>query len=367
MSRVDLLMKLSLEKDQRTNSGEVNQHSVRHAMSVFSDNLRKMFLTNIMYVLVFALPFLFLAFIAPALIKDWVFKTGDYNFMGQVGIGYPGEVNTMSEGYKVLFGHYFRIYIPLLSASVIPLFVGLSGLFHCLRGYMWGENVRPVVSFFRGVKKLWKPFLITGVVFAAFICGVLYGATYHISLVKQGAANGGTVVLFIGMIVLTWLFVGVLTYLFPMFACYRYKFFDAVKNSVILALVNWLPCLFTSAFTIGIFCLSFANTAFNYIVLILLFIIGFAFLGGIWTSSAQKAFANFIIPQYESERSGGGLRIEARRGVNPYKAKKAKQKAAEGTAVGKASQMRAQGAEGENASPKKKKTQTKYVSYKRKK
>ncbi len=361
-------MKLSLEKDQRTNNGEVSQHSVRHATSVFSDNLRRMFLTNVVYVLVFALPFLFLAFIAPALIKDWVFRSGGYNFMGQVGIGYPGVVNTMAEGYKVLFGHYFRIYIPLLSASIIIMFTGFSGLFHCLRGYMWGENVRPVVSFFRGVKRLWIPFLITGIVFSAFFCGVMYAMTYHISLVKQGTANAGTTILFIAMILLTVLFVGVLTYLLPMFACYRYKFFDAVKNSVILMLVNWIPCLFTSVFTCGIFCLSFVNVAFNYIILILLFVIGFAFLGGIWTSSAQKAFANYIIPQYESERSGGKLRVEARRGVNPYKAKKAKEKAAEGTAVGMATQMRAQNAESEDdAAPKKKKTQTKHVSYKRKK
>ena len=367
MSRVDLLMKLSLEKDQRTNSGEVNQHSVRHATNVFSDNLRRMFLTNIVFVLVFALPFLFLAFIAPALLKDWVFRSGNYNFMGQVGIGYPGVVNTMSEGYKVLFKHYFTLYIPVLSASIVLLFVGLAGLFHCLRGYMWGENVRPVKSFFRGVKKLWKPFLITGVLFAIFFCGVLYGATYHISLLKQGAANGGTWVLFIGVILLTWLAVAVLSYLLPMFACYRYKYGDALKNSLILALVNWLPVLFTSAFTIGVFCLTLANTAFNYIVLILLFIIGFAFLGGIWTSAAQKAFANFIVPQYESASSGGKLKVEARRGVNPYKATKAKDKANASTAVGKATQMRAQGAESADAAPQKKKTQTKYVSYKRKK
>ena len=366
MSRVDLLMKLSLEKDQRTNSGEVNQHSVRHATSVFSDNLRRIFLTNLIYVLVFALPFLFLAFIAPALVKDWVFARGDYNFVGQIGIGYPGVVNTMAEGYKVLFGHYFKIYIPILSASIVLMFVGLSGLFHCLRGYMWGENVRPVKSFFRGVKKLWKPFLITGVSFGAFMCGVLYGAVWHISLLKQGAANGGTWVLFIGVILLTWLAVSVLVYLLPMFACYRYKYADALKNSLIIALVNWLPSLFTAAFTIGVFCLSLANVAFNYIVLILLFLVGFGFLGGIWTSSAQKAFANFIAPQYESANSGGKLRVEARRGVNPYKAKKAKDKANADTAIGKASQMRAQSSEGAEA-PKKKKTQTKYVSYKRKK
>lgn len=369
MSRVDLLMRLSVEKDQRTNGGEVNRHSVRHAMSVFSDNLRRMFLTNIMYVLVFALPFLFCAFIWPMLAKTRVFAGGDYNFIGQVGIGYPGVVNTMKEGYKVLFSHYFHVYIPVLAASVIPLIAGLSGLFHCLRGYMWGENVRPIRSFFRGVKKLWLPFLIAGILFALFLTGVLYGSVWHVSLMKQGAANGGSWTLFIFLLLISWIAVAALVFLFPMFACYRFSFKDALKNSLILTLVTPVSALFTSAFTIGIFCLSLANTAFSFIILILLFVVGFAFLGGIWTSSAQKAFADYIAPQYESASSGGRIKLEARRGVNPYKAQKAKERANAGTAIGKASKIRAEKSEkrAEKIEKKKKQNQTKYVSYKRKK
>ena len=54
MSRVDLLLKLTVDRDRRTNQGEVEQHSVKHAFSVFSENLSKMLLMNLLYAFIFA-------------------------------------------------------------------------------------------------------------------------------------------------------------------------------------------------------------------------------------------------------------------------------------------------------------------------
>ncbi|MBP5610359.1 MAG: hypothetical protein J6X72_03365 [Clostridia bacterium] len=127
-------MKLTVDRDRRTNTGEVEQHSVKHAFGVFSDNLRRLLAMNLVYAFIFAIPFLFCVFVWPMLAKNYFFGNGNYNFIGQVGIGYPGVVNTMSEGYKVLFEHYFHVYIPVLSASVVPMIFGLSGVFHCMRG-----------------------------------------------------------------------------------------------------------------------------------------------------------------------------------------------------------------------------------------
>ena len=369
MSRVDLLMKMTVEKDQRTNTGEVEQHSVKHATSVFSDNFRRMLLMNILYVAIFALPFLFCVFIWPMLARNQVFTNGDYNFIGHIGIGYPGIVNEMSEGYEILYAHYMKLYVPILALSIVPMVFGLSGLFHCLRGYMWGENVRPVKSFFRGVKKLWKPFLIVAVCFGVFMCGVLYACTWHLSLTHTTGATGGSWTVFIFAILFTWLAVTVLEFLLPMFACYRFKLKDALKNSSVLSLVLWPTALFTSAFTFGIFALSRLGTAMGFIIGLLLFFIGFAFLGSIWMSSAQKAFGNFIKHLYESGHTGT-VQNKARRGVNPYKEQKAKKKAQEGTLAGQAA-MRMQQESG-TAAPaerleKKKKQPIKRVSYKRKK
>ena len=370
MSRVDLLLKLTVDRDRRTNKGEVEQHSVKHALSVFSENLRKMLLMNLVYAFIFALPFIFCVFVWPMLAKNYFFGSGNYNFMGQVGIGYPGIVNTMAEGYKVLFDHYFHVYIPVLSASIVPMVFGLSGVFHCMRGYMWGENVRPVKSFFRGIKRLWKPFLITAFVFAAFMCGVFYGAFWHISLLKTGAATAGSWVLFIFLILFAWIAVTILYFLLPMFACYRFKMRDALKNSAIFFLILWPTALFASAFSIGLFMLSAAGTILNYLVGILFLGLGFVFLAGLWTSSAQKAFGNYILPQFESGQTGGKEKLTTRRGVNPYKEAKAKKQAQANTAIGQAKRVRAEESSAPTEAPtleKKKKAPTKRVNYKRKK
>ena len=371
MSRVDLLMKLTVDRDRRTNKGEVHQHSVKHALGVFSENLRKMLLMNLVYSFLFALPFLFCVFIMPDLMKNYFFTHYDYNFMGHIGIGYPGVWNTMSEGYTRLYAFYFKVYIPVLSASIVPMVFGLAGLFHCMRGYMWGENVRPVRSFFRGIKRLWKPFLLVAVVFAAFMCGLLYGAFWHISLMKTTGATGGSWVLFIFLILLGWLAVSYLYFLFPTFACYRFRMRDSLKNSGILLLVLWFPALFTTALAIGLFMLSAVGSIMNYLVIIFLVAIGFVFITGIWTSGAQKAFGNYILPQFESSHTGGKPKMDSRRGVNPYREAKSKKRAQENTAVGKASERRAAESaalvEDAPAPEKKKKAPNKRVSYKRKK
>ena len=156
MSKVDLLLKLSVDRDRRTNSGEVEQHSLKHAVNVISENITKMLLMNVVYALIFALPFLFCVFVWPSLIKNAVFAN-NYNFIGQLGIGYPGIVDTMTAGYEKLYAYYFKIYIPVLSASIVPMVFGLSGLFHCMRGYMWGENVRPLKSFSAGSRDCGSP------------------------------------------------------------------------------------------------------------------------------------------------------------------------------------------------------------------
>ena len=365
MNKANLWLKLTVDRDRRTNTGDVEQHSVKHAMSVFSENLRRMLLMNLVYTFIFALPFLFCVFIWPMLAKNYFFTTGNYNFIGQVGIGYPGVVNTMAEGYAVLFKHYFRVYIPVLSASIVPMVFGSAGLFHCMRGYMWGENVRPVKSFFRGIKRLWKPFLLTALVFAGFMCGLLYGAYWHVSLLKAGTATGGSWTLFIFLILLGWLAVAVLYFLLPMFACYRFRIRDAVKNSVIFVLLRWFSALFTAAFSIGLFLLSLAGSVINYLVAIFFLALGFVLLIAIWTSAGQKTFGNYIQARYEAEASGGSLKVNpTRRGVNPYKEAKAKRKELQKRGLGSA-----QVSGGNDASPEKKKkpAPTQKANYKRKK
>jgi len=371
MSRVDLLLKMTVEKDQRTNNGEVDQHSVKHALGVLSDNLRKMFVMNIIYVVIFALPFIFCVFVWPIFAKNYFFKNFGYNFIGHIGIGYPGIVNTMAEGYVLLFKHYMHYYVPILSASIVPMVFGLSGMFHCLRGYMWGENVRPVKSFFRGIKKLWKPFLIAALCFAAFMCAAMYAFVWHVGLTKTTGAMAGSWILFIFFLILTWVVVTILEFLLPMFACYRFNFKDALKNSSILFLILWPTALFTSAFTGGLFLITRLSTAFAFIIGVLLVLIGFSFIGSIWMSSAQKAFGNFIRPLYENGKGDLVAKSQSRRGVNPYKAQKEKRKAQENTVVGQAAKrMQAENgtpAPQEDKPEKKKKPQAKHISYKRKK
>ncbi len=338
MSKVNLLLKMAVMKDERTTKGEVEQHSIKHLTKIFSDNTGKMLRLNLLYMVLFALPLLFAVFIWPILAKSNVMTNEAYNFIGHIGIGYPGYVTGESEGLAVLFAHYRKMYFPVIIPCIILAFTGLSGLFHCMRGYMWGEKVKTAKSFFRGVKKLWLPFMITGIVFSGIITAILYGSMWHIELMKLGVANPGSWVLFIFLIIVGVVSVSVLVYLLPLFACYRYKAKDAVKNAVILDATMWFTGIFTVAFSAGVFLLSMAGTGVSIIMCIVAAMFGFVFISGLWTSSAQKAFGNFIVPQYESslaDSTAKGAKTSAAKATKGSQVKSAQQKVGQQNGVKK--------------------------------
>ncbi len=325
MSKASLILKLSVKQDERTVSPVETGGRISYFFRTFTDKISDSFKANLMYAAIFALPVLFLIFLLPNLLQSLVMD--GKNFIANIGIGYPGTIDDLTAALQEKFVYYRTFVFPLSIPAIILAFVGLSGVFHIARGFMWGEKVKVHKAFFRGIKYLWRPFLITGVIVAAIATGIMYGMQWHFEAVALGAGTALGWILFSVLLLVGAFTLAVLVFLLPTFACYRFTYLESLKNALLLMLTLLPTTLFIMAFSAGIVLLALAGNVFSLIIGLLMLTVGFMFIGCMWTGYGQYAFDAFIVPQYASIAKGAVInknkknaqQVKNAKKVNPYK------------------------------------------------
>ncbi|MBQ7653315.1 MAG: hypothetical protein IJS93_02990 [Clostridia bacterium] len=321
MSRADIILKLKVGKDKRTVAPVETGGHISYFFRTFTGKMKDMLKFSLLYAAIFALPLLFSAFGLPILLKKLVF-TGK-SFIANIGIGFPGVADNLNDSLAQLYYDYRIILFPALIGSIFIAFAGLSGLFHCARGLMWGETVK-TKSFFRGIKRLWKPFLITGLVVSAISAGVIYGMGWHLELLATTGANAGSWIVFILCLLVILLEVCVLIVLLPTFACYDFTFGEALGNAFKFLAIMPIPNLIIAIISAGIVALVAISDVMAIIIGGLLLMMGFMFFATMWTTYGQYLFDSFIVPQVDAD---GNRRPDI---VKKLQAKKEAKNAAEG-------------------------------------
>lgn len=305
MSRADLLLKLTVGKDKRTVPPVEREGSIRYLFRRWGENMKKVLLYNIVYIAIFALPLIFSMFILPTLVDNYVYA--GKSFIGNFGIGFPNVADSLFDSIRYHHKVNRMLVYPCILLSSFIAFFGLSGLFHCARGMMWEEKVK-LKSFFRGIKKLWKQFLTMALVFTGILACDLYGFGWHAELMATNSATAGSYALCVILGLVTVFFISILTILLPSFACYDFKFFDHVKNSVLLFATMTVPTIIVAGFASMAFLLTLASFLLTYLVLAILLAGGFLFIAMMCTTYGQNLFDNFIATQVDKE----GNRIEVK-------------------------------------------------------
>lgn len=302
MSRADLILKLTVGKDKRTVEPVETGGRISNFFKLFNANIKNVFWTNLIYTGIFALPLIFSLFILPNLVHSYVYS--GRHFIGNFGFGFPGVADSYSEA--VLYQQYVnRIFLfPCIIGSVFIAFVGLSGVFHCSRGYMWCEKVN-IKSFFRGIKKMWKPFMLIGAIFCVVLAGCLYGFEWHNTLLKLSEAYWASYLVAAVVGIVGALVALIVMIMLPSIACYDFKLRDHFKNAVLLNIVMFVPSLIILGVTVGL-CMLSTVSLFSFLIPVLLALLGFFFVGMMWTSYSQYLFDNFICTQVDAN----GNRLE---------------------------------------------------------
>ena len=296
MARSDLILKLSVRKDERTVSPVETGGHISYFFRTFTGKFRDVLRTNLVYAGIFALPLLFSAFVLPGIMLSHVMNAK--SFIGNFGIGFPNVADDVNLALGELMRWYRILIFPCNIFSIFLAFVGLSGVFHVSRGLLWDEKVK-MRSFFRGIKMLWKPFMLTGALVAAVSAGIMYGIGWHMELYLTGAANAGSWIVFFLLILVAFAMVLHLGTLLPTFACYRFSFLEANKNAALLNCISPVTSFIVSVFGVGLVLLSLIGSFAAYLILALMVVLGFMFLSMMYTCYGQFCFDNYIVPQVD--------------------------------------------------------------------
>ena len=315
MSKVDLILKLNVRKDERTVEPIETGGRISYLFRTLSLQFKRIFLTNLVYAAIFGLPLLFSAFVLPIILQNIVMN--GKSFIGNFGIGFPNVADSLADALAQLAYYHRVILYPCIIGSVFLAFVGLSGVFYVARGIMWGETVS-MRSFFRGIKKYWQRFMATGAVVTGLVAAMLYGMGWHLSLLRAGEANAGSWVLFIALILVGFAALLYIGLLLPTFVGYRFTPRQAMQNAFYLNLVSIIPSIIVSLFAVGLMLLNLIGGFVSYLLLAFLLIMGFMFYALLYTDYAHFNFDAYIGPQVDPRNPEGRREVTI---TKPGKAK----------------------------------------------
>ncbi|MDE6302857.1 MAG: hypothetical protein K2M36_04665, partial [Clostridia bacterium] len=207
------------------------------AVKVFRGEFMTMLKSSLFFIL-FTLPFI-LIFAWFAGYFENMTLGGIYNFMGNVGIGFPGGGDSLSHSVARLYWDVKEPVVLMLGAALIFGSLGLSGNLYCAkRSYFQNYYSKTIKTYWMGFAKYWWASLIT------MTCCVLIGCALGTSLIyllqqqTLGTAGAGAYC----AVVFSWLF-GAPLMLVPMvtlatYVTHELTFIQAFKNALVLIANN---------------------------------------------------------------------------------------------------------------------------------
>lgn len=291
--------KLTLAPEQRDepSKGAYPAGPFKQVFDVFRAEMNALMRVN-MWFMLFLLPLLIVLFWYSR--YEMLLTSAQFNFTGNIGVGYPGGGNDAVEGLVAVYTTLYKV-IAIALPCVLVMSLGLAGAYNCLKKYMWGESVKSVTRvFFKGIKNYWYKFLAVGAVLTAMLAAGGYSVLNILikTTLNQATAWDWIAVSAAGLFVLG--LGGVTIILMPHIVSHNLPFSKQIKNSFILfynsAIIGiplWIATLVPIIFFIK-------NESMVMVVLYMLMLMfGFTILGLMHTSYAQTMFNNIMTPLYE--------------------------------------------------------------------
>ncbi len=294
-----LYKKLSLAPEFRDepSKGQYPKGRFRQVFDVFSAEMNTLMRVNLWFILFF-IPFFAVLFYYMPYVKNEAVLL--YNFMGNIGIGYPGGSDSAVQGVIAVYKAYQNVLYLLIPAFAISS-VGLAGSFTCYRKYMWGEKVKSITkTFFGGVKKFWYKYLIVAIVDSLLVLAAGSTLIFFLTLNATGSANAGHWVMLIVVLLAAFLLLYVNMQLLPMLCTLDLPLRKHLKNALIfsykfapIGIIIWILCVLPMLF------IFMANSFLSMLIYMLIIMFGFVLYGLSFTGFAQLAIDNVLTPLYQ--------------------------------------------------------------------
>lgn len=272
------------------------------AFKVFRGEFMTLLKSSIFFIL-FTLPFIVI-FAWFAGYFENLTLSGIYNFMGDIGIGYPGGGDSLTESVARLYWEVKEPVILMLGATLIFGSLGLSGNFYCAkRSYFQDYYSKTVKTFWMGFAKYWWQFLITVTVMVLIACGMITSIMYLLSRQTLGLAGAGEYC----AVVFSWI-IGAPLLTVPMvmlslFCTYELTFVQTFKNALVLIVNNpIMVAIIGIVSAVPFIIMGVAGTVVGIIVFVVMAFIGCNFYAQLFVAMANRGMTKCHLRKLETDR-----------------------------------------------------------------
>lgn len=271
------------------------------AFKAYKDDSKPLLKASL-YFLIFIAPLLVLMLYGLNAMMD-VALASSYNFMGNIGIGYPGTVDSLVLAKAAQLGVY-QIFLLYFYAGAVISSLGMAGLGNVARKVIWHEPIKKYVAkpFFKGIKKHWWKYLITVAVGGAVALGVGEALLYHLINMTLGIAGveSWLICIFAFVVGVPVCLVGFT--MITIIPSYKLTFGQLIKNSIVI-IANRFPILIiVSALSCLPLVLIGISSTFAVFVYILMIAFGCSLVAMLWTGFGHSAYLKCaVLAEYLEE------------------------------------------------------------------
>lgn len=266
---------------------EYSDSFFKRAFEVFRGEYSSMFRTTIWFlvisVVVFAAYMLGLTLYQDHVLAD------SYNFMANIGVGYPGVGDSIAESVAQLYWEVYQPVLMFMAAAMIIASPFMAGQFYSAkRSYYQDSYKKHIRTYWLGFAKYWWKFLIAGTL-STLVMLAMGTALCNLLAKQQLAAAGaddycGVVFSFIlGAPILAYIMV-----LTGLFTTYNLSLKDAMKDALVIIANNWISVIIVGVLSAAPLLLLIAGKTVSIIVYAAMFLAGFNILALEWIALVDR-------------------------------------------------------------------------------
>jgi len=230
---------------------------------------------------------------------------GVYNFMGDIGVGFPGGGDSLAESVARLYWEVKEPVLLMLGATLIIGSLGLAGNFYCAkRSYFQNYYSKTIKTFWMGFARYWWMFLVTVIVMVLIGCAMGTSIIYLLQQQTLGTAGEGAYC----AVVFSWIF-GAPLLLVPMvmlslFATYELTFAQAFKNAIVLIVNNPLMVAIVGVLSaLPIVLIAVAGTTVGIVLYIVMVLAGCNIYSLAFVAMAHRGMTKCHLRKVENEKA----------------------------------------------------------------
>ncbi len=289
----------------------------KRATAVMGGEFSTLFKAGLFFVL-FTIPFIVIFAWFAGYFEDLTIG-GTYNFMGDIGIGFPGGGDSISQSVASLFRDVRMPVMAMYGACFLFGSLGLSGLFYCAkRSYYQDYYKKFARTFWMGFAKYWWQFLLEALLMVVIGLGMVEALMFLLEQQTLGTAGAGAYC----AVVFSWVF-GAPLLCIPMVmmgltVTYDLTFAQCFKNSLVIIANNLFAVPLTGIISCAPLALCAVSKTFGIIVYIAMALVGCIFMALCWIALASRGMVKCRQRKQDQDRVEQYEQRRAAKQKNPY-------------------------------------------------